>query len=92
MVVIAATPSDEQMKERLFRWHIANCEFASAAEVKDLSVRSWDQDDPHELPGKHCFLPGQAPASAPCIPCSLRSTSGLVYLVMYLQTWMMILL
>ena len=51
----------EGMQERkLLDWHMANLEFANAQLLQRLSMRSWDQDDPHELPGAHCFLPGAA--------------------------------
>ena len=46
------------LERQLLDWHIANLEFANAATVEQLSMRSWDQDDPHELEGAHCFLPG----------------------------------
>ena len=39
-------------------WHFANLEFANAAPLRTLSLRTWDQDDPHEMQGAHCFLPG----------------------------------
>ena len=51
----------EGIEERkLLDWHMANLEFANAQLLQRLSMRSWDQDDPHELPGAHCFLPGAA--------------------------------
>lgn len=28
-------------------------------QVDSLSLRHWDQDDPHELMGAHCFVPGE---------------------------------
>jgi hypothetical protein len=37
---------------------MANLEFANAQLLRRLSMRSWDQDDPHEVPGQHAFLPG----------------------------------
>lgn len=43
---------------QLAAWHCANLEFASAATLGALSMRSWDQDDPHELMGAHVLLPG----------------------------------
>ncbi|KAI3430663.1 hypothetical protein D9Q98_005255 [Chlorella vulgaris] len=43
---------------RLFDWHMANLEFANSASVDSLSLRHWDQDDPNEMLGAHCFLPG----------------------------------
>lgn len=50
----------EEMKiaRYLFDWHLANLEFANASLLKDSSLMFWDQDDPHELPGLHCFAPG----------------------------------
>ena len=47
-----------ECEERLFQWHLANLEFANAARASSLSLVDWDQDDPHELLGDHCFLPG----------------------------------
>ena len=61
--MLCADPAEEQLKQRLFNWHTANLEFANAASIRELSVRSWDQDDPHELPGAHTFLPGVPAAS-----------------------------
>jgi lysine-specific histone demethylase 1 len=46
------------LESRLFQWHLANLEFANAAPARSLSLVEWDQDDPHELLGDHCFLPG----------------------------------
>ncbi|KAK9846501.1 hypothetical protein WJX81_005367 [Elliptochloris bilobata] len=42
----------------LLDWHCANLEFANAATLDALSMRSWDQDDPHEMLGAHVLLPG----------------------------------
>ena len=53
-----ADPDEEGLRQRFYSWHLANLEFANAANVGELSVRTWDQDDPHELSGPHCFLPG----------------------------------
>ena len=56
------------MQERkLLDWHMANLEFANAQLLQRLSMRSWDQDDPHELPGAHCFLPGTASHRVPSV-------------------------
>ena len=44
----------------LLDWHCANLEFANAATLEALSMRSWDQDDPHEMLGAHVLLPGTA--------------------------------
>ena len=46
------------LERRLLDWHFANLEFANAAPLRALSLRTWDQDDPHEMQGAHCFLPG----------------------------------
>jgi hypothetical protein len=52
-------------ERKLLDWHMANLEFANAQLLRRLSMRSWDQDDPHELPGAHCFLPGAPPDREP---------------------------
>ena len=49
-----------QLAQQLMAWHMANLEFANAAEVHTLSLSQWDQDDAHELLGAHCFLPGES--------------------------------
>ena len=55
----ASTCAAGQPEERqLLDWHMANLEFANAQLLRRLSMRSWDQDDPHEVPGQHAFLPG----------------------------------
>jgi len=43
---------------QLFEWHLANLEFANACKLDTCSLLHWDQDDPFELPGAHCFVPG----------------------------------
>ena len=43
---------------QLFDWHLANLEFANACRLSSLSLSHWDQDDPNDLPGMHCFVPG----------------------------------
>lgn len=49
----------ETLGERqLFDWHLANLEYANAGLLSDLSLAFWDQDDPYEMGGDHCFLPG----------------------------------
>ena len=55
---VHADLDEEGLRQRFYSWHLANLEFANAASVGELSVRTWDQDDPHELSGPHCFLPG----------------------------------
>ncbi|KAK7393004.1 hypothetical protein VNO78_21454 [Psophocarpus tetragonolobus] len=48
--------SDEEMN--LFNWHLANLEYANAGLLSNLSLAFWDQDDPYDMGGDHCFLPG----------------------------------
>ena len=48
-----------RLERRVLDWHFANLEFANAAPLRALSLRTWDQDDPHEMQGAHCFLPGE---------------------------------
>ncbi|KDD71758.1 flavin containing amine oxidoreductase, partial [Helicosporidium sp. ATCC 50920] len=43
---------------RLFDWHLANVEFSNSDTLDRSSFRHWDQDDPHEMQGSHCFVPG----------------------------------
>ncbi|KAG9451478.1 hypothetical protein H6P81_011443 [Aristolochia fimbriata] len=49
----------EDPEERmLLNWHLANLEYANASLLSDLSLAFWDQDDPYEMGGDHCFIPG----------------------------------
>lgn len=48
----------KELEQQLYNWHIANLEFANATCVENLSLAHWDQDDPWEMAGDHCFLPG----------------------------------
>ncbi|KAJ7568219.1 hypothetical protein O6H91_01G023800 [Diphasiastrum complanatum] len=50
-----AVTTDER---RLFDWHLANLEYANAGLLSKLSLAFWDQDDPYEMGGDHCFVPG----------------------------------
>ncbi|CAK9325156.1 unnamed protein product [Citrullus colocynthis] len=45
-------------ERQLLDWHIANLEYANAGCVSNLSAVHWDQDDPYEMGGDHCFLAG----------------------------------
>ncbi|KAH9288473.1 hypothetical protein KI387_032590, partial [Taxus chinensis] len=45
-------------ERKLLDWHLANLEYANAALLSKLSLAFWDQDDPYEMGGDHCFLPG----------------------------------
>ena len=42
----------------LLNWHLANLEYANASLMSNLSMAYWDQDDPYEMGGDHCFIPG----------------------------------
>lgn len=49
----------EKPEERmLLNWHLANLEYANATDLSKLSMAYWDQDDPYEMGGDHCFIPG----------------------------------
>ncbi|XP_010060514.2 lysine-specific histone demethylase 1 homolog 2 [Eucalyptus grandis] len=48
--------SKEEMQ--LLDWHFANLEYANAGCLSNLSAAYWDQDDPYEMSGDHCFLAG----------------------------------
>ncbi|CAM0148248.1 unnamed protein product [Urochloa decumbens] len=48
----------EHEERMLLDWHLANLEYANAAPLADLSMAFWDQDDPYEMGGDHCFIPG----------------------------------
>ncbi|XP_043704993.1 protein FLOWERING LOCUS D [Telopea speciosissima] len=54
--VYGGTVSAEEMN--LFHWHLANLEYANAGLLSKLSFAFWDQDDPYDMGGDHCFLPG----------------------------------
>lgn len=43
---------------QLLEWHFANLEYANAGCLSELSAAYWDQDDPYEMGGDHCFLAG----------------------------------
>lgn len=48
--------SASPLEQRLFNWHIANLEYACAADLEYVSLQHWDQDDGHEWAGVHCLL------------------------------------
>ncbi|XP_020214682.1 lysine-specific histone demethylase 1 homolog 2 [Cajanus cajan] len=50
-----ARSTDER---QLLDWHLANLEYANAGCLSNLSAAYWDQDDPYEMGGDHCFLAG----------------------------------
>lgn len=50
--------ADDPLERMLLDWHLANLEYANASLMSNLSMAFWDQDDPYEMGGDHCFLPG----------------------------------
>ena len=44
-------------RRRALNWHLANLEFANAANLSALSAEHWDQDDVNEYDGDHMILP-----------------------------------
>lgn len=54
LYAVAIVPEERQ----LLNWHLANLEYANAGCLSNLSAAYWDQDDPYEMGGDHCFLAG----------------------------------
>ncbi|KAJ4845240.1 Lysine-specific histone demethylase 1 2 [Turnera subulata] len=54
LYAVARTTEERQMLD----WHLANLEYANAGCLSNLSAAYWDQDDPYEMGGDHCFLAG----------------------------------
>lgn len=54
LYAVARTKDEKQ----LLNWHFANLEYANAGCLSNLSAAYWDQDDPYEMGGDHCFLAG----------------------------------
>ncbi|KAL6501222.1 Lysine-specific histone demethylase 1 1 [Orobanche hederae] len=50
--------AEEPLERMLLDWHLANLEYANATLMSNLSMAFWDQDDPFEMGGDHCFIPG----------------------------------
>ncbi|XP_010418282.1 PREDICTED: lysine-specific histone demethylase 1 homolog 1 [Camelina sativa] len=50
--------AEVQQERMLLDWHLANLEYANATLLGNLSMAYWDQDDPYEMGGDHCFIPG----------------------------------
>ncbi|KAL8553525.1 hypothetical protein ACS0TY_002003 [Phlomoides rotata] len=50
--------AEEPLERMLLDWHLANLEYANASLLSNLSMAFWDQDDPYEMGGDHCFIPG----------------------------------
>ncbi|WOH14075.1 hypothetical protein DCAR_0933591 [Daucus carota subsp. sativus] len=50
--------ADDPQERMLLDWHLANLEYANATLMSNLSMAFWDQDDPYEMGGDHCFIPG----------------------------------
>ncbi|GAV85368.1 Amino_oxidase domain-containing protein/SWIRM domain-containing protein [Cephalotus follicularis] len=55
-LLYAVASSTEE--RQLLDWHLANLEYANAGCLSNLSAAYWDQDDPYEMGGDHCFLAG----------------------------------
>ena len=54
----AAGVCEVPLERSLLNWHHANLEYANAAELNQLSLLHWDQDDPFDFTGTHSLLPG----------------------------------
>lgn len=50
--------AEDEEERMLLNWHLANLEYANATWLSELSMAYWDQDDPYEMGGDHCFIPG----------------------------------
>ncbi|EPS74058.1 hypothetical protein M569_00694, partial [Genlisea aurea] len=50
--------AEDPCERMLMNWHLANLEYANATLMSNLSMVFWDQDDPYEMGGDHCFIPG----------------------------------
>ncbi|XP_010539016.1 PREDICTED: lysine-specific histone demethylase 1 homolog 1 [Tarenaya hassleriana] len=50
--------AEDPQERMLLDWHLANLEYANASLLGNLSMANWDQDDPYEMGGDHCFIPG----------------------------------
>lgn len=50
--------AEDPQERMLLDWHLANLEYANASLMSNLSMAFWDQDDPYEMGGDHCFIPG----------------------------------
>lgn len=50
--------AEDAQERMLLNWHLANLEYANATLMSNLSMAYWDQDDPYEMGGDHCFIPG----------------------------------
>lgn len=50
--------AEDPQERMLLDWHLANLEYANASLMSNLSMAYWDQDDPYEMGGDHCFIPG----------------------------------
>ncbi|KAL6066055.1 Lysine-specific histone demethylase 1A [Balamuthia mandrillaris] len=56
-ILYATGKEFSELERQLFDWHVANLEYGCAAELGDVSLREWDQDDQYEFEGQHCLLP-----------------------------------
>ncbi|EJK51497.1 hypothetical protein THAOC_29326 [Thalassiosira oceanica] len=48
---------DEDVRENLFKWHVANLEMSSGAEMSNLGQK-WNDDEPFGYGGDHSYLEG----------------------------------
>lgn len=51
------TRRHQEQLGRLLRWHVANLEYGCAADISQVSLKHWDQDDPYGFLGEHALLP-----------------------------------
>mmetsp|Transcript_12455 Transcript_12455/g.41022 ORF Transcript_12455/g.41022 Transcript_12455/m.41022 type:complete len:772 (+) Transcript_12455:49-2364(+) len=58
MLITDRKLAQTRRERALLDWHIANLEYANAANLAHLSLGQWDQDDPYEMQGDHVLLPG----------------------------------
>lgn len=81
--MLPLTPKDM----RLLNWHLANLEYANAANVHQLSLSGWDQDMGNEFEGEHSQVVGgyqQVPYGLLSLPTKLDvRTSKIVSKISY---------
>ncbi|KAL7553404.1 hypothetical protein ACHAWF_016706 [Thalassiosira exigua] len=53
----AAADGDDEVRENLFRWHVANLEMSSGAPMGRLGQK-WNDDEPFGYGGDHSYLEG----------------------------------
>nr|KAJ0192467.1 hypothetical protein LSAT_V11C800439470 [Lactuca sativa] len=50
--------AEDPQEKILLDWLLANLAYANATLISNLSMVFWDQDDPFEMGGDHCFILG----------------------------------